>query len=363
MFFAETFKHYRKMAGYTQEDVAKKLLVTPQAVSKWEVGGGTPDISLLVPIADLFGITTDALLNNVRKSREEIADDMERIDSSWNADLSKDENFGAKYKKYVDLLRNNPDSVELLRAILNLSCAWLSSCSQEMSNERKREIVGNAERFSKNLRKNPEDVFSSHCIMCEIYFHGGETDKAEAELVYFSPSGQYIRDRAKYMHLKMEKKYEAALPCIGNSISHTLYWLLWDIQNLAGTYRSLKDQDSMYKIYHLEHDLLQALSCTHGKYFSYYFHATMRLAQEAAQKNDVERCLSYLEEMMGVLRKLRGQNADRASGRCVLFAGNEESQTAKISKEAILEALEWKSFDFIRANPAFEQICKEIHRW
>ena len=363
MTFGEKIQKLRKEAGLSQEEFADRLDVSRQAVSKWEVGGGTPDISLLVPIADLFGITTDALLNNVRKSREEIADDMERIDSSWNADLSKDENFGAKYKKYVDLLRNNPDSVELLRAILNLSCAWLSSCSQEMSNERKREIVGNAERFSKNLRKNPEDEFSSHCIMYEIYFHGGETDKAEAELVYFSPSGQYIRDRAKYMHLKMEKKYEAALPCLGNSISHTLHWLLWDIQNLAGTYRSLKDPDSMYKIYHLEHDMLQSLSCTHGKYFSYYFQATMRLAQEAAQKNDRERCLSYLEEMMGVLRKLREQNADGASGRCVLFAVNGESQNAKISKEAILEALEWKAFDSIRDNPAFEQICKEIHRW
>jgi hypothetical protein len=89
----------------------------------------------------------------------------------------------------------------------------------------------------------------------------------------------------------------------------------------------------------------------------------MRLAQEAAEKNDMERCLSYLEEMMGVLRKLREQNADGASDRCVLFARNEESQNAKISKEAILEALEWKSFDSIRDNPAFEQICKEIHCW
>ena len=58
--------------GYTQQEVAEKLLVTTQAVSKWETGAGNPDISLLVPIADLFGITTDALLGNAKKNKEEI---------------------------------------------------------------------------------------------------------------------------------------------------------------------------------------------------------------------------------------------------------------------------------------------------
>ena len=59
--FCDNFKKYRKRVGMTQEEVARMMMVTPQAVSKWETGGGTPDISLLVPIAELFGISTDAL--------------------------------------------------------------------------------------------------------------------------------------------------------------------------------------------------------------------------------------------------------------------------------------------------------------
>ena len=39
MTFAQTFKKYRKNMGYTQQEVAEKLLVTTQAVSKWETGG------------------------------------------------------------------------------------------------------------------------------------------------------------------------------------------------------------------------------------------------------------------------------------------------------------------------------------
>ncbi len=52
----------RKQNGMTQEELANRLSVTPQAVSKWENGVTSPDISLLGAIAALFHITTDELL-------------------------------------------------------------------------------------------------------------------------------------------------------------------------------------------------------------------------------------------------------------------------------------------------------------
>lgn len=51
----------RKELGLTQEGLAQQLGVTNQAVSKWESGQSCPDIALLPKIADLFGITIDAL--------------------------------------------------------------------------------------------------------------------------------------------------------------------------------------------------------------------------------------------------------------------------------------------------------------
>ncbi len=43
--------------------LAERLGVTPQAVSKWENAHSVPDISLLPYLAELFGITIDELLN------------------------------------------------------------------------------------------------------------------------------------------------------------------------------------------------------------------------------------------------------------------------------------------------------------
>jgi transcriptional regulator with XRE-family HTH domain len=52
----------RKKKGLTQEDVAVKLNVTSQAVSKWEKDTSMPDVALLASIAKLFETTTDYLL-------------------------------------------------------------------------------------------------------------------------------------------------------------------------------------------------------------------------------------------------------------------------------------------------------------
>lgn len=52
----------RKALGLTQDQLAEKLGVTAQAVSKWENDQSCPDINMLPKLAEIFGITTDALL-------------------------------------------------------------------------------------------------------------------------------------------------------------------------------------------------------------------------------------------------------------------------------------------------------------
>lgn len=63
MTFGENFSRLRKNAGFTQEEVAVNLGVSPQAVSKWENDLSCPDIMLLSKIAKLYNVTVDALLD------------------------------------------------------------------------------------------------------------------------------------------------------------------------------------------------------------------------------------------------------------------------------------------------------------
>ena len=52
----------RKAKGLSQEDLASRLDVTRQTVSKWEVGDSTPDLEKLVLLAELFEMSLDELV-------------------------------------------------------------------------------------------------------------------------------------------------------------------------------------------------------------------------------------------------------------------------------------------------------------
>lgn len=65
-------RSFRKNKGFTQDELAGMLGVTPQAVSRWESEAGLPDVSMIVPIAQTLGITTDALLGYNAQDRDEL---------------------------------------------------------------------------------------------------------------------------------------------------------------------------------------------------------------------------------------------------------------------------------------------------
>ena len=60
----------RKSQCYTQQEVAEKLNLSNKTISKWESGGGFPDIAILPALAELYGVTADDILagETVRQS-------------------------------------------------------------------------------------------------------------------------------------------------------------------------------------------------------------------------------------------------------------------------------------------------------
>jgi flagellar biosynthesis component FlhA len=61
--FEDRLVNARKEKGFTQEEFAKRLGVTPQAVSKWERGMGYPDLELLFYICEVLDCSSDYLLH------------------------------------------------------------------------------------------------------------------------------------------------------------------------------------------------------------------------------------------------------------------------------------------------------------
>ena len=59
MTIGEKIRELRKKNNITQEALAEALKISFQSVSKWENNTAMPDISMVVPIANFFGVTTD----------------------------------------------------------------------------------------------------------------------------------------------------------------------------------------------------------------------------------------------------------------------------------------------------------------
>ena len=78
MILADKIIEERKKNGWTQEDLAQKLGVSRQSVSKWESAGAIPDLKKIIQLAYLFGVSTDYLL------KDEI--EKEKIDTSCDTD-------------------------------------------------------------------------------------------------------------------------------------------------------------------------------------------------------------------------------------------------------------------------------------
>ena len=85
----------RKAKNLSQEEVAEKLNVTRQTVSKWETNQSTPDFDKIVPLCELFEISTDELLRGKKAElkKEEKSEEGEKGTElkADTKDMNKDE--------------------------------------------------------------------------------------------------------------------------------------------------------------------------------------------------------------------------------------------------------------------------------
>lgn len=68
MNMADRIQYLRKQKGISQEELADKVGVSRQAVSKWESAQSTPDLEKIVTMSEIFEVTTDYILKGIETS-------------------------------------------------------------------------------------------------------------------------------------------------------------------------------------------------------------------------------------------------------------------------------------------------------
>ncbi|GIQ69135.1 XRE family transcriptional regulator [Xylanibacillus composti] len=79
MIFGEKLKNERKQRGWSQEELAEKLYVSRQSVSKWENGQNYPSIEIIIKVSDLLGVTIDELLRSDEELTKKVIEDSKQL--------------------------------------------------------------------------------------------------------------------------------------------------------------------------------------------------------------------------------------------------------------------------------------------
>lgn len=117
---AQRLYDLRKKHGYSQEELAYKLGVSRQAVSKWERSESSPDTDNLIELAKLYGVTLDELLNgddaidaiNDNKVDEQ-SDNGFRESAPRDADEINDANANTDYNKKTNKILFDKDGIQI----------------------------------------------------------------------------------------------------------------------------------------------------------------------------------------------------------------------------------------------------------
>lgn len=79
MNIADRIQYLRKQKGFSQEELADKVGVSRQSVSKWESEQSTPDLEKIIILSDIFDVTTDYILKGIEPVETGKADTMKKL--------------------------------------------------------------------------------------------------------------------------------------------------------------------------------------------------------------------------------------------------------------------------------------------
>ena len=184
MTMGQIIKNLRKGRGFTQEELAERLGVTYQAISKWENDSGMPDISQIVPLATIFDVSTDFLFGIDHTSETEEA---LKIVSTANSmqEYGKLETYLKAYDILLDGLKRYPNNYLITFNCMNLGVSLsLPDNGWIYAKERAETIIPETIRqanFIITNSKNVSDILWARQNLVFLYSANKKFDLATTE--------------------------------------------------------------------------------------------------------------------------------------------------------------------------------------
>ena len=345
MQIGEVIRKYRKEKNMTQEEMARRLGVTPPAVNKWENGNSCPDILLLEPIARLLDISVDTLLSfQGELTAEEVNQIVAEADSRF-----KDGAFEEAFDFIKKTLEKYPNSEQLAwQLALMLDTRRIFKEVQDL--DKYDPFI--TECYTRALESKDENIrYSAAEALYNLYLRKEKFEEAEKYLEYMSRQNPERKRRQALIFGKTGRVQEA----------YKAYeeLLLADYQMISIIFNSLymlavQDEDMEKAHYYVEKQSALARLFDMGDYYE----VSGRL-DLAVMEKDEKTVAETAERMLSSAERIRDFTASPLYGHLV-FKETDDKFTTELKQNLINCFKDEYLFGFMKDNSRWQKLMEKF---
>ena len=361
MTIGEKIKQLRQQKGITQEKLAEYLNITYQSVSKWENNNALPDVTLIVPLANFFGVTTDELFDRDTHTSEAEIEALSRRDYDL-AHIPNKDTIRERVTMWREAVQKYPRDFRCLKYLAYALFATLDRSFDETEyRQNARELIPICERI---LRDCTDQEIRDSAIQLLVYTYSWRwSDIADEEkaVKYANMAGSIYTCREKLLesarfteegiqHNKSRRHY--------NNLTYMDFLCI----NMVNATQPRTHEESIFaletavKLWEtlLYDGNLLFYHCRVGCY-------CIRLAKHHAALGHEEDALVWLEKAYHHVKAFDGMPTEKNIPYTSVFAC--EATAGRHPLDGCMEDLkrdmEDPVFDIVRENARFQKIIKE----
>lgn len=364
MTIGQNIRQLRKEHEMTQEELAVAIGVTPQAISKWEKDTGLPDIRQIVPLANVFRVSTDVLLgveppvDNAESVHEWILRVREGIDENDTETLI------TALNTFKQCPREYDDAPELRLTRLMLGYQILCAGDIKLTAKEKREIVSECERNAHAIMQYSHDetlIQEARTWLVRLYVARGDYEQARELADCFPMDASYTGGAIHAWIDRQQNNNEAEIAQRSANVSQYLTMLANEIVPLGNALgRAERDEDAV-AVYQVLLDIISAIykeeeftPPLHMEPEILYYH----LARMAVKADDFDKAIHYLEKLYEYEKSNKAYYNVKNTTETPLLSANTYTfpQTEYSVKRHMLSIMERKPLKPLRSDRRFKKL-------
>jgi len=366
----QTIRRLRKEHNFTQEELAEQLNISAQAVSKWENGTSLPDISQVVPLASVFGVTTDVLFGvegtNAAEEAYRIVNEAEEIKQYGELPT-----YLAAYDHLLEGLQKYPNNLILLNNCIGLGLSLCLPGDWLYAAERADEIAAETDRQAGLMigySKNPSDVLRAHQVRLFLYSSRGEYDRAADEAKNFTERTDFSLHSNMAQVEESRENWEEVIRHLGIDNSYTLQALEDNLARLGKAYYHTGRYDQAIAVYESWFRTMEAMfgekfpsfhDFDSGDCYLLLAQAHLASGNEDKAMENIEKSVRYYLDMIRPAKKIR--IAALRENPPLTGHGITDFQIPRsVMKIKLTKKLDSPELEPLRETERFRALCEEV---